>query len=106
MPGRLVQTTTAGARGFAPLALPAEYLRQGEGAMVPPRPRFRLGYPVHGRRGFTLCGHRLSSLYRRVQCDVPVLTKDYPAPSPCGKYSPGVWGWKTPTATGNREDAA
>ena len=44
-----------------PEMLDCEYFQQDEVAKAAPR---RLGRQTHQRRGFTLHGHRLSSLYR------------------------------------------
>ena len=39
-----------------------EYFRQDEAVRSTPHPHVRLGYPGRRVRGFTLGGHRLSSL--------------------------------------------
>ena len=112
---RLAMDPNAGAGGFTPpsplslgpmalqLRPPVEYLKQGEGHEAPPRSGFRLGYPVHAERGFTLCGHRLSSLYRNSTRSALTLSLRYSVPSPCRKYSTGVRGCETPAPGAAKE---
>lgn len=70
-----------------------EYFCQDEGArMVPPRSLLKPGV----LRGFTLDGHRLSSLYR-IPVQTPLRLIGRKSASSWFKYSTGVWGCETPS---------
>jgi hypothetical protein len=78
---------------------PVEYLKNNEDAMFHPAPR--TGQSASGtRQGFIVHAHRLSSLWRVVSVTHTWLKAGkHASASLFGKYSAGVWGCKTPTAT-------
>ncbi|MGB8815475.1 MAG: hypothetical protein WCC57_20045, partial [Paracoccaceae bacterium] len=57
------------------------------------------------RGGFSLDGHRLSSLYRGFSFTVLTLMGRYFSAFSLKKYSPGARGWKTPAAVAGKRDA-
>ena len=76
--------------GQAPLWKPLEYLKQDETVRLrgsTPLPACASGSRA-GWGGFTLHGHRLSSLYRGTRLGLNWLTNPDRAPSSCFKYSP------------------
>ncbi len=65
------------------------------GASGPPRDAHCVS-PVHAPRGFTLDGHRLSSLYRvPIMAALTLIFRQH-RPSSWKKYSAGVRGCETP----------
>jgi len=88
---------------------PVEYLRQDEGQRTPrhvPGPGTRDHRTPRRGGAFTLCGHRLSSLYRSSETAAEGLMLRYRAPSSCLKYSTGVRGCETPAAVAAAAPAA
>ena len=78
---------------------PVEYFPKDETGQVHPAPA--TGRLASGAgQGFTFHAHRLSSLWRSPDTEENRLIagKSHPASS-FPKYSAGVWGCKTPTAT-------
>ena len=74
-----------------------EYFQQDEaGGGTPPHRAARMAFTKE--RGFTLHGHRLSSLFRNSNTHRLTLMLGEFASS-CSKYSAGVWGCKTPAPT-------
>ena len=85
--------------GVSPPRTPVEYFVNNEDATFHPAPHSGQ-LTVQARQGFIVHAHRLSSLWRGVSVTSPWLKAGKHAlASLFEKYSAGVWGCKTPTAT-------
>ena len=85
---------------------PVEYFKNDEAHAVHPAPTSGLLASGTGQ-GFTVHAHRLSSLWRGLSVDHTGLRmREHRPASSFQKYSAGVWGCKTPTATSANGDCA
>lgn len=82
---------------------PVEYFQNNEGGIFHPAPHS--GQSASGaRQGFIVHAHRLSSLWRPMSVAHERLKAGKEASASLfEKYSAGVWGCKTPTATFAKE---